>query len=313
MTPRSEDAQNPELISGDWIVSFEPRKLDDIRAIVKPDPESDRRFETVWRVSEINLSIYRTLLHPFVRAMADSGLAEAQHKLDSESLHFEFFSERNPLMQQLAVAAEQVREQRQPVAPGNPFVAMQAAVSSSIVAALDGSRVVRDSIQEQIFLATYGSPLLQAMVGLNAASESPRRYPGLEPERRSRSSLVAAARRRRSRPARARLLDPLIETSMDHKHEKHQRLVGRCKDLSPVPTAVAYPCDETSLKGGSRRSRRPRWAFCDRFWSARETGSNRSRRIATSTSRATSWSTCPTVAPQQRPRSVWRVKARPGC
>lgn len=36
---------------------------------------------------------------------------------------------------------------------------------------------------------------------------------------------------------------------MDRKHEKYQRLVERCKSLAPVPTAIAYPCDETSLKG----------------------------------------------------------------
>jgi len=36
---------------------------------------------------------------------------------------------------------------------------------------------------------------------------------------------------------------------MSHKHEKYERLLARCKALPPVPTAVAHPCDETSLKG----------------------------------------------------------------
>lgn len=183
MTPRSDDAHNPDLISGDWIVKFEPRSLDDVRAIVQPDPESERRFATVRRVSEINLGLYRAFLQPFVRAVANSGLTDSLPKLDAEHLHFEFFSERNPLMQQLATLAEQVREQRQPVAADNPLLAVQAAVSNGIVAALDSWRVVRDSALEQMFLATYGSPLLQAMVGLNPTEESPRRRPGLEPER----------------------------------------------------------------------------------------------------------------------------------
>jgi hypothetical protein len=38
-------------------VRFEPRKLNDIRTIVQPDPENERRFATVRRVSEINLGI----------------------------------------------------------------------------------------------------------------------------------------------------------------------------------------------------------------------------------------------------------------
>jgi phosphate acetyltransferase len=36
---------------------------------------------------------------------------------------------------------------------------------------------------------------------------------------------------------------------MEGKHEKYQRLIARCKALAPVPTAVAHPCDESSLKG----------------------------------------------------------------
>jgi len=36
---------------------------------------------------------------------------------------------------------------------------------------------------------------------------------------------------------------------MERKHEKYERLIARCKALTPVPTAVAHPCDESSLKG----------------------------------------------------------------
>jgi phosphate acetyltransferase len=33
------------------------------------------------------------------------------------------------------------------------------------------------------------------------------------------------------------------------QHEKYERLVAATKDLQPLTTAVAYPCDESSLKG----------------------------------------------------------------
>ena len=36
---------------------------------------------------------------------------------------------------------------------------------------------------------------------------------------------------------------------MDRKHEKYDRLIARCKGLTPTPTAVAHPCDESSLRG----------------------------------------------------------------
>ena len=36
---------------------------------------------------------------------------------------------------------------------------------------------------------------------------------------------------------------------MEQKHQKYESLIARCQTLTPVPTAVAHPCDETSLKG----------------------------------------------------------------
>jgi phosphate acetyltransferase len=36
---------------------------------------------------------------------------------------------------------------------------------------------------------------------------------------------------------------------MERKHEKYERLIARCKALSPATTAVAHPCDESSLRG----------------------------------------------------------------
>ena len=36
---------------------------------------------------------------------------------------------------------------------------------------------------------------------------------------------------------------------MGKPHEKYQRLIDHCKQLPPTPTAVAHPCDESSLRG----------------------------------------------------------------
>jgi phosphate acetyltransferase len=36
---------------------------------------------------------------------------------------------------------------------------------------------------------------------------------------------------------------------MERKHEKYERLLARAKALPPLPTAVAHPCDESSLTG----------------------------------------------------------------
>jgi phosphate acetyltransferase len=36
---------------------------------------------------------------------------------------------------------------------------------------------------------------------------------------------------------------------MERAHEKYQRLIDLCKSLPPTPTAIAHPCDESSLRG----------------------------------------------------------------
>jgi len=183
MTPKTADVANPELVSGDWIVRFEPRTLDDVRAIVQPSPENERRFAAAQRVSEINLGLYRTLFQPFVQAFASTQTAEWLHTLNPAELPYELFSDRNPLMRQIAQLAEQVRQQRRPAAPDNPLFQVQAMISDGIIAALDGYRDLRDRSLEQIFLGIYSSPLLQALVGMRASDEPPRRHPGVEPER----------------------------------------------------------------------------------------------------------------------------------
>jgi len=182
MTPKTADTANADLVSGDWVVRFEQRTLADLRAIVQPDLENERRFATVRRVSEINLGLYRTLLQPLVQALSMPQTGDWLHRLNPSELPYELFSDRNPLMRQLAQLAEQVRAQRQPVAPDNPLLQFQSMVSDWMIAVLDGWRDLRDRSLEQIFLAVYSSPLLQALVGMRASDEPPRRHPGLEPE-----------------------------------------------------------------------------------------------------------------------------------
>src|SRR6478736_9664963 len=39
------------------------------------------------------------------------------------------------------------------------------------------------------------------------------------------------------------------------KHEKYERLIDRCKSMPPTPTAVAHPCDASSLEGAMEAAR----------------------------------------------------------
>ncbi len=185
MTPKAGTSDSPDLVGGDWIVRFEPRTLAQLRTIVQPDSENERRFAAVRQVSEINLGLYRTFLQPFVQAFAASPLARQLHTLNPAELPYQLFSDANPLMKQVAELAGQVRQQRQPVAPDNPLLAMQAQFSAAMEQALEQFGKLKDRSCEQIFLGIYSSPLLQAMLGMRASDEPPRHHPGTEPERQA--------------------------------------------------------------------------------------------------------------------------------
>ncbi len=166
---------NAELAYGDYIVTFENRTLDDIRALGAPDSDDDRAFEAVARVSEINQSLYRTFVSPFVRGAVTERSAEIARELHPARLQYSLFSDQNPFMAWTAAAAERVRAERKPVADDNLFRALERQVSESIVAGLNLWRDQRDKAQEDMFFAVYGSDLLQSLVGLKSTGEARRR------------------------------------------------------------------------------------------------------------------------------------------
>jgi hypothetical protein len=71
--------------------------------------------------------------------------------------------------------AARARAQRKPVSADNPFLAWEKTGSEWITTCLESWGQIRDAATEAMFLNTYGSPLVQAMVGLNAQPEAPRK------------------------------------------------------------------------------------------------------------------------------------------
>jgi len=171
-----EDTANRELVDGKYLFRLEQRTLDDIRAFGVNSADDDTRFATVARLSEINLGLYRTLAEPWIRASFTGPMAEAMRAVHPNRLRFELFSDRNPFMSAIKPMAEKVRANRKPVSADNPLLVAEKRASSWITAALESWGEIRDSMTEAFFLTTYGSPLLQAMVGLGAPGDlTPRR------------------------------------------------------------------------------------------------------------------------------------------
>jgi pimeloyl-ACP methyl ester carboxylesterase len=175
ITEVDEDTANPGLIQGKYLFRLEARTLEHIRALGTNDAEDDLRFATVARVSEINKGLYETFVAPAVRMAVTDQAAEASRSAHPNRLRFAMFSDKNPLMQPVKALAQSVASARKPVSADNPLLAMERVTSSWITTCLQTFGEFRDTMTETVFLSTYGSPWLQAAVGLGTQEAIPRR------------------------------------------------------------------------------------------------------------------------------------------
>ena len=180
-----DDAQEGEPASDAYLTRIRRSNIDEIREIVRPDPESDRRFAAAARISEINLACYRSLVQPWVRACVTTEGARSLEPLHPLRVGYELWSDRQPLAAAVQEAAQHVREHRQPVAEANPFLQLQAQFSTALEQTLDQFRDCRDRIYAQTFDTLYSLPLVQAMAGQSLHDEAPARaHPSETPEHR---------------------------------------------------------------------------------------------------------------------------------
>jgi len=190
-------APHEELMPGRYLVRFERRALDDIRAL-EPTREDERPFEAVARVSEITEGLYRTFLSPWIRPWVTEASAEALRQLHPIRLQYTLWSDRNPWMAAVKPLAEAVRRQRRPVADDNPFLQLERTTAKQIERGLDQYRETRDRTLEILFKAIYEAPWLQAAIGLRGAAADGRAV-------RTRDEVFEALVAERLRALRARM------------------------------------------------------------------------------------------------------------
>jgi hypothetical protein len=176
LTPKGAAVDNPDLVTGEWVMRCEARTLGDIRALGGNDLADERKFEAAARLSDINLSLYRAFAQPTLRAMVSQPLAEMMRRLHPLRLSYEMFGPRNPWIAWVATEAEHVGGHRRPAAEDNPLVTARALISRQIVEGLEAWRKAAERMSEETFHAIYGIPALQAALGIDTSStERPRK------------------------------------------------------------------------------------------------------------------------------------------
>jgi len=169
---KQPEMPHAELVPGRYLVRFERRTLDDIRALER-SREDERPFEAVARMSAVTDGLYRTFVSPWVRACVTEASADMLRNLHPNRMQYWLWSDRNPWMGVVQQLAETVRRHRRPVAADNHFLALERTMSEQIEEALDRYRDTRDRSIERLFKAMYASAWLQAALGLRGATADP--------------------------------------------------------------------------------------------------------------------------------------------
>ena len=109
-------------------------------------------------------------MQPFVRAFASQQMADLSQAMNPLRLSYTIFGDRNPWARIVQPLAAAVSAMRKPVADDNPLLVLQTKASEQITSGLDAYRVARDKLEEQMFFGFYGSPFVQAFLGITADS-----------------------------------------------------------------------------------------------------------------------------------------------
>jgi pimeloyl-ACP methyl ester carboxylesterase len=143
-------------------VSFEERSIDDILALAD-DRDDEKPFAAVNRLSQLNAEVYSLTLRPIIRAMTTP--ASAKHRVDTHPLRMRRYmlSDKNPMLSQLAPAAQHVRTRRSKVADNNPYLQLERTFVGAVHDSVNLYRDMRDGMVETMFNFMYASPLMRAI------------------------------------------------------------------------------------------------------------------------------------------------------
>lgn len=179
----AEERDGP-YVEGRYATRFKARTLDDLRGIGGRSKANTDRFAAVARLSEVNRGLYQQLMQPWVRAFASEASAEAVRQSQPARLRYTAWTDSNPWFRLwsdwVEDTAEKVREERRPVEDDNPFWKMQKAWAEGVSSTMDAYKAQRDQALESWFEGFFGSPILQAMLGLRAESHPESAHPPRE-------------------------------------------------------------------------------------------------------------------------------------
>lgn len=143
---------DPECHQPQYSVRFEERRVEALRF-----PHQNDAFERAAAVSTFNVSLYRTLVGPWVRMATNPWTAEALKWLHPmRTSRYLFADAFNPWMRGIAALAEAVAKAREPLPDDHPMIEHERAFIEQASKAIEHGRNARDAVAEQVFSTLYG-------------------------------------------------------------------------------------------------------------------------------------------------------------
>jgi tellurite resistance protein len=158
-------------LNAGYQVELVARTLADIRAAT--GEATNEAFPAVAKVAAMNQAIYDMAVSPLVRQVTSEASAELRRQMHPLRLRRTLVSDLNPAVRAVAPLAKLARDHRAPVAPDNPFIAIERAFADGVERSLDQWRDARDAWQELAFHAVYGSLAALGMAGSDAPEPPP--------------------------------------------------------------------------------------------------------------------------------------------
>jgi Protein of unknown function (DUF3141) len=149
-----------EGVSARFLVSFQERTLDDIRAFDEKEDSAEEHFAAVARLSEFGADLYDLTLRPVIQSLMTPQAAHLWRNFHPARVQRLMFSEHNPAFQGAKPIAAVVQEQRRPAAADNPFIQAERLWADMVQQSFDVMRDLRDCFYEVLFLAIYGTPAM---------------------------------------------------------------------------------------------------------------------------------------------------------
>ena len=109
----------------DYHVHYVARDVDHIRALDDDGLEDEAPYPAVAAVSELNEQLYNTFLSPWVQAWSNEATAELLRQSHRLRVSRYYYSDLNPAMLPISIAAPEVKERRVPLSDDNAFTKLE--------------------------------------------------------------------------------------------------------------------------------------------------------------------------------------------